>query len=105
MAQTVSVNEPVLVWWKEIIFPVVFSLFSCFFKLQPLFCFQHFAVKINENIGQGGEGEEDEIQFDDFEDDGEDDADIDAVAAVDVIVCGVAVGANLNDFNNNQVIL
>lgn len=80
MAQTVSVNEPVLVWWKEIIFLVVFSLFSCFFKLQPLFCFQHFAVKINENIGQGGEGEEDGIQFDDFEDDGEDDADIDAVS-------------------------
>ncbi|XP_027044125.1 eukaryotic translation initiation factor 1A, Y-chromosomal-like [Pocillopora verrucosa] len=36
-------------------------------------------IKINENIGQGGEGEEDEIQFDDFEDDGEDDADIDAI--------------------------
>ena len=30
---------------KKIIFPVVFSLFSCFFKLQPLFVFNTLQLR------------------------------------------------------------
>ena len=65
---------------KRNYFSGCFFIVLLFLQVATSVCFQHFAVKINENIGQGGEGEEDEIQFDDFEDDGEDDADIDAVS-------------------------
>ena len=39
-----------------------------------------FAVKVNDTVIFGGEGDEDEILFDDYEDGGEEEADIDAVS-------------------------
>ena len=41
--------------------------------------FFHFTVKVNDTVIFGGDGDEDEIQFDDIDDDGEEEADIDAV--------------------------
>lgn len=37
------------------------------------------SVKVNDTVIFGGDGDEDEIQFDDIDDDGEEEADIDAI--------------------------
>lgn len=39
-----------------------------------------FAAKINDPVNMGGEGDEDEITFDDVEDGADEDADIDTVS-------------------------
>ena len=43
-----------------------------------------FSAKINDNVMFGGEGDEDGITFDDYEEGGDEEADIDGVSVNDV---------------------